>query len=84
METFGVAKITNIARKLFLLSMLAALASLISRFNRFYKSTVQWHLSLPVGSFYNSIYYPKRIVNRIVHHRKFALFTCSYGQRYTT
>jgi hypothetical protein len=80
METFGAAKITNIARKLFLLSMLAALASLISRFNRFYKSTVEWHLSLLFGSFYNCIYHPKRIINRIVHHRKFALFTCGNEQ----
>jgi hypothetical protein len=84
MEMFGVATITNIARKLFLLSMLADMASLVSRFNWFYKSTVEWHSSLFVGSFCNCIYHPKRIINRTVHHRKFALFTCGNGQGQTT
>lgn len=94
MKTFNTAKIGDIAERFSSKAMLTALATLCIYFFLAYMSAALWFYTiLVIAAFVTCTHAPKRIVNRIIHHRKFALFpgyaeqccqrevqTCSRGE----
>jgi hypothetical protein len=74
MKTFDAAKIRDIAGKLSQWAMLAAMVTLCISFFRAYMAAAVWFYTLTVKPLFNCTYARKRVINRIVHHRKFAVF----------
>jgi len=74
MKTFDAAKIRDIAGKLSQWAMLAVMVALCIRFVRAYMAASVWYYTITVQPLFNYAYARKRVVNRIVHRRKFALF----------
>jgi hypothetical protein len=74
MKTFGTAKIKDIAEEFISMAMLAVMATLCIRFFIAYMAASVWFYILTAKPFFTCTYARKRIVNRITHHRKFALF----------
>lgn len=69
-------KITNrnIARMISEKAILPAMAMLLASFIRAYLAVSRLHCKLPRLPIFNDTYASKRVNNRSVHHRKFALF----------
>jgi hypothetical protein len=94
MKTFNTAKIGDIAERFSSKAMLTAMATLCICFFLAYMSAALWFYTiLVITAFFTCTHAHKRIVNRIIHHRKFALFpgyaeqccqrevqTCSRGE----
>ena len=94
MKTFDTVKIKDIAEGFSSKAMLAAMATLCICFFLAYMSAALWFYTiLVITAFFTCTHAHKRIVNRIIHHRKFALFpgyaeqccqrevqTCSRGE----
>lgn len=59
--------------------MLPAVAMLFARFIQAYLTACRWYCEIPQLPIFNHTLAPKRVNNRSVHHRKFALFPCSGG-----
>jgi hypothetical protein len=74
MKMFDAAKFRNIAEELTSKAMMAAMVTLSIRFFMVYMAASLWFYTISVMPFFNCIYARKRIVNRIAHRRKFALF----------
>jgi len=74
MKTLDAERIRDIAEEFTSKAMLAAMATLCIRFfMACMTASVRFYTMTEMTSF-SCIYAQKRIVNRIVHHRKFALF----------
>jgi hypothetical protein len=76
MKKPGKATIRNIVRIISEKAMLPAMAILFARFIQAYMAVCLWYCEIPNLHLFNDAYAPKRVGNRSVHHRKFALFTC--------
>jgi hypothetical protein len=75
MKTFDTKKIKDIAKGFRSQAMLAAIATLCICFFLAYMSAVLWFNTIfVITAFFTCTHAHKRIVNRIIHHRKFALF----------
>ena len=75
MKPFDAVKIRDIAGKLSQWAMLTAMVTLCIRFFRAYMAASLGFYILTVKQPFICAYAQKRIVNRIAHLRKFALFT---------
>lgn len=75
MKTFNAAKIRDIAGNLSRWAILTAMVTLCARFFRSYMAASLRFYILTVKPPFICAYAQKRIVNRIAHLRKFALFT---------
>jgi len=88
MLTLDAERIRDIAEEFTSKAMLAAMATLCIRFFMAYMEASVRFYSMTAMTFFTCIYARKRIVNRITHHRKFALFTgyakhnCSHENPY--
>lgn len=93
MKTFDTVKIKDIAEIFTSKAMLTAMATLCIGSFLAYMSAALWYTILVITAFVTCTHAHKRIVNRIIHHRKFALFpgyaeqccqrevqTCSRGE----
>ncbi len=74
MTTFDAAKIKEIAEEFTSKAMLAAMATLCIRFFMAYMAASVRFYTMTATTFFSCTYAQKRIVNRITHHCKFALF----------
>jgi len=75
MKTIDTAKIKDIAEIFTSKAMLAAMATLCIGFFTAYMSAALWFYTILVTTaFFTCTHAHKRIVNRIIHRRKFALF----------
>jgi hypothetical protein len=74
MKTFDTARIKDIAEEFTSKAILAALSTLCIRFFMAYMTASVWFYILTANAFFTCIYARKRIVKRIAHHRKFAVF----------
>ncbi len=79
MKKPGKATIRNIVRIISEKAMLPVMAMLFARFIQAYIAVCLWYCEIPNLHISNDAYAPKRVVDRFVHHRKFALFPCSAG-----
>lgn len=75
MKTLDTAKLINIAQLIFLTVMLAYLAMLFIRFIIGCIMLRIWFCASYLWSVFNDCYAWKRVGHRVIHDRKFALFT---------
>lgn len=80
MKIVDAAKIIDIARIISLTVMLAYMVLLFIRFLNSYLSACVLYLTVRRQTIFNCPYARKRVVNRIAHDRKFALFQ-RYGEK---
>ena len=81
MKTLDAAKTRNMAEVLASKIMLAVMASLCIRFICAYLIASVWFQIIPVASILTFTCARKRIINRNIHDRKFALFTKNPNSR---
>ncbi len=75
MNMIDTARNNDIAERFSSKAMLAAMATLCICFFLAHMSAALWFYTiLVITAFFTITYAQKRIVNRIIHHRKFALF----------
>jgi len=75
MKTFETTRLRDIAEDLTSRAMLAAMATLCIRFFTAYMAASVWIYMIALTTiFFTHSNAQKRIVNRIIHQRKFALF----------
>jgi hypothetical protein len=74
MKTFDAERIKDIVEEFTSKAMLVAMATLCIRFFMAYMTASVRFYTMTATAFFSCRYAQKRIVNRIVHHRKFALF----------
>lgn len=80
MKILDAAKITDIARIISLTVMLAYMVLLFIRFINSYLSACVLYFTVHRQAVFNRPYARKRVVNRVAHDRKFALFQ-RYGEQ---
>lgn len=80
MKIVDAAKIIDIARIISLTVMLAYMVLLFIRFINSYLSACVLYLTVHRQAVFNRPYARKRVVNRVAHDRKFALFQ-RYGEK---
>jgi hypothetical protein len=81
MKTFDAATIRDMAEALASKTMLAAMATLCIRFIRAYMAASVWFYAIIVRPFFTCAYARKRVTNRVIHHRKFAVFAINPDSR---
>jgi hypothetical protein len=81
MKTLDVATIRDMAEAIASRAILAAMAMLCIRFIMAYMAASVWFQTISTVPLFTCIYARKRIVNRIIHHRKYALFTKNPNSR---
>ncbi|SDE94739.1 hypothetical protein SAMN05216464_11134 [Mucilaginibacter pineti] len=74
MKTFDAATIGDMAEDYASQTVFAAMAALCIRFITAYLAASVWFQTISIMPFFACTYARKRIVNRITHQRKFALF----------
>jgi hypothetical protein len=81
MKTLDAATIRDMAEALASKTMLAAIATLCIRFIRAYMAASVWFYTIIVALLFTCAYARKRIVNGVIHHRKFAVFAINPNSR---
>ncbi|MEO6521554.1 MAG: hypothetical protein ABIN91_07750 [Mucilaginibacter sp.] len=81
MKTLNAATIREMAEALASRAMLPAMVMLCIRFIMAYMAASVWFKTISITSFFTCTYARKRMVNRIIHHRKYALFTKNPNSR---
>jgi hypothetical protein len=82
MKTLDAAKIRDIAEALTSKAMLPVMAMLTILFFEAYMEASVLSYTITVNSHFTCAYAQRRIVNRVPHHRKFALFPGCARQDY--
>lgn len=80
MKVFDVTKLRDMAEAVASQIMLTVMATLCIRFIIAYMAATARFYALPATPILLLTYARKRVINRIAHLRKFALFTCGGGQ----
>ncbi|EHQ26573.1 hypothetical protein [Mucilaginibacter paludis] len=81
MKKFDAAKFKDMAEEIASKTMLGAMAMLCILFIRGYMAALMYLNTIMVMPLFTCAYARKRIVNRITHQRKFALFTKNPNSR---
>ena len=81
MKPFDAATITDMAEAFASKTMLAVMAMLCIRFIRAYMAASVWFYTLSVAPFFICACARKRIVNRVTHQCKFAVFAINPNSR---
>lgn len=79
MKMSAKAMLRKLERGISEMAMLPAIVMLFARFTQAYLAVCRWYREIPHPLVFNYTYAPKRVNNRSVHHRKFALFPCGDG-----